>query len=192
MSMIEESKINGTYPIDVTNSAAFGLLEKISKMGPNVKGIEIGVSTGFNSYIMIEECPNISKIVGIDPFEGYQDWSSFIPQDHMDFMYTVFLDNYEHMKDKFELIKLKSSAAATRLKNEDYDFVFIDGDHSLRAVLTDLDKYVPKIKKGGLIAGHDIGLQGVHMAVTNWTKRHGIDLNKIQVLENTAWCWVKE
>lgn len=192
MSIIEISKANGTYPVDVTNTASFGLLEKISKMGPDIKGIEIGVSTGFNSYVMIEECPNISKIVGIDPFEAYQDWSSFVPQEHMDGVYNMFLENYEHMKDKFELIKLKSSAASTRLKDNEYDFLFIDGDHSMRAVLTDLDKYVPKVKTGGIIAGHDVGLQGVNMALKSWCKRHNLDLGKVRLLENTSWFWIKE
>ena len=190
--MIETVKSNGTWPQVISITAAFGLIELLSKMGPDLKGIEIGVSTGVNSYILLEECPNISKIVGVDPFEEYQDWSSFVHQDHQDSMYTLFLENIEHMKDKFELIKLKSCNAAPRLKDNEYDFLFIDGDHSMRAVLTDLDKYVPKVKKGGIIAGHDAGLQGVNMALHSWCRRHNIDLNRVHLIENNAWYWINE
>jgi hypothetical protein len=41
------------------------------------------------------------------------------------------------------------------------DFLFIDGDHSTLGVLGDLQMWVPKVKPGGLVVGHD------------WDGRHG-------------------
>ena len=37
------------------------------------------------------------------------------------------------------------------------DFLFIDGDHSEEAVDADLSTWLPKVKRGGIVALHDIG-----------------------------------
>ena len=37
------------------------------------------------------------------------------------------------------------------------DFIYIDGNHQYDFVKKDLEDYVPKVKVGGVIAGHDYG-----------------------------------
>ena len=36
-----------------------------------------------------------------------------------------------------------------------FDFVYVDGDHSYKGSKSDLRNYYPKVKRGGVIAGHD-------------------------------------
>lgn len=36
-----------------------------------------------------------------------------------------------------------------------FDFVYIDGDHSYKGAKSDLRNYYPKVRRGGVIAGHD-------------------------------------
>lgn len=48
-----------------------------------------------------------------------------------------------------------SVRAAQFFADESIDFVFIDGDHAEQAVRDDLTAWYPKIKRGGLFAGHD-------------------------------------
>jgi len=48
------------------------------------------------------------------------------------------------------------------LPDEHLDFIYIDGDHSYAGVLRDLAAAYPKVKRGGLIMGHDYGI--------NWDK----------------------
>jgi predicted O-methyltransferase YrrM len=43
--------------------------------------------------------------------------------------------------------------------------MFIDGDHSTEAVLRDIEIWLPKVKKGGIIAGDDIEWGSVKQAV---------------------------
>lgn len=45
------------------------------------------------------------------------------------------------------------------------DAVFIDADHSEEAVLADIQAWFPNVKRGGIIAGHDIDEEGVAAAV---------------------------
>jgi predicted O-methyltransferase YrrM len=62
-----------------------------------------------------------------------------------------------------------SSDAASFYKDNSLDFVFIDASHEYEHVKKDIIKWKPKIKLGGIIAGHDftpyIGEKGVFEAV---------------------------
>ena len=39
---------------------------------------------------------------------------------------------------------------------EKLDFVYIDGNHAYEYVKKDIGLYYPKLKKGGVIGGHDV------------------------------------
>jgi predicted O-methyltransferase YrrM len=42
------------------------------------------------------------------------------------------------------------------LKDNKVDFLFIDADHSYEGVKKDFEMYSPLVRKGGIIAFHDI------------------------------------
>lgn len=44
---------------------------------------------------------------------------------------------------------------AKEFEDGSIDFVFIDADHSYKSVKKDILAWLPKVKKGGIIAGHD-------------------------------------
>ncbi len=48
-----------------------------------------------------------------------------------------------------------SFSASKSFADESLDFCFIDGDHSYNSVFSDLSFWWPKIKPGGVLAGHD-------------------------------------
>jgi len=59
------------------------------------------------------------------------------------------------------LLRVDSHLPATRdrlktLLPGQIDFLFIDGDHTYDGVKTDFEMYSPLVKKGGLVAFHDI------------------------------------
>ena len=43
--------------------------------------------------------------------------------------------------------------------------MYLDGDHQTDAVVADIDAWKPKIRKGGILAGHDINMEKVHNAL---------------------------
>lgn len=65
------------------------------------------------------------------------------------------------------LVQSDSSEAANRYADASLDAVFIDADHAYPAVRRDIDAWLPKIRAGGIIAGHDYTLElpGVIQAV---------------------------
>jgi predicted O-methyltransferase YrrM len=42
------------------------------------------------------------------------------------------------------------------LNEQNLDFLFIDGDHTYKGVKEDFEMYSPLVRKGGVIAFHDI------------------------------------
>lgn len=191
MTTLKNWKSQGTWLSHMTEQAAWGLIDHIQALGPSIQGIEIGVNQGINSAMLLDACPNIAKIYGVDPFESYLDWRGMVAQSTMDEAYGILQNNLDVLGPKFELIKMKSSEAAAKFQDQAYDFVFIDGDHGLNAVISDLTLYSPKIRKGGLVAGHDIGIHSVNTAIRAWCRNKNIDPNDILIAENQAWYWVK-
>lgn len=78
-------------------------------------------------------------------------------------------------------IKLSSREAHKIFQDESIDFAFIDADHSYEGVTEDIKCWYPKIKKGGVLAGHDYDWPSVKSAVTNYF------VAKPVYIYNTSW-----
>lgn len=63
------------------------------------------------------------------------------------------------------LICKSSRKASSEFPDEFFDFVYIDGDHAYESVKQDLLLWTRKIKKTGILAGHDYDWPGVKQAV---------------------------
>jgi hypothetical protein len=50
---------------------------------------------------------------------------------------------------------MDSVAAANTFPDRSLDFVYLDGDHSLKGCTRDIVAWAPKVKAGGILAGHD-------------------------------------
>lgn len=71
------------------------------------------------------------------------------------------------------------------------DLVFIDGNHDYESVKEDIQLQIPKLKSGGLLAGHDYHLEedcspGVKRAVDELLK------DKISLKNDSVWLHIKE
>lgn len=73
------------------------------------------------------------------------------------YLYEIFKQNVKNnnLENKIKDIKSLSWEAASHFKDGEVDFVFIDADHEYESVVKDIDSWLPKIKKGGIISGHD-------------------------------------
>jgi hypothetical protein len=86
-------------------------------------------------------------------------------QDSFDTAYNKALGvNREH-PSRSAIMTQDSISASHRFIDKSFDFVFIDGNHSYNAVLADINAWLPKIKPGGWICGHDYHREPVMKAV---------------------------
>lgn len=57
--------------------------------------------------------------------------------------------------DRTTVLEMDSVAAAAKTKNGSLDLVFLDADHSVEGLRRDVAAWLPKVRKGGWIGGHD-------------------------------------
>ena len=50
---------------------------------------------------------------------------------------------------------MSSVKAATKFKDNSIDFLFLDAGHEYEDIIEDMTAWYPKVKPGGIIAGHD-------------------------------------
>ena len=55
--------------------------------------------------------------------------------------------------------------------------------------MRDFESYWPKVKKGGVFAGHDINLSTVDQAVKDFFKDKNVE--GVNVVDNNAWYLIK-
>lgn len=69
------------------------------------------------------------------------------------------------MRDCVNVIEGDSADSAKHFGDGECNFVFIDAEHDFRSVCRDIRAWLPKICKGGILAGHDFDWIGVRQAV---------------------------
>jgi predicted O-methyltransferase YrrM len=117
--------------------------------------LEIGTANGGTLFCFCKLSQNDATIISIDlpegPFGGgYPEWKipiyqAFVKENQK--LYLLRKDS--HQEETLEEVK-------KILNGNQLDFLFIDGDHSYEGVKKDFEMYSPLVKKGGIVAFHDI------------------------------------
>lgn len=128
----------------------------------HAKGVEIGVFEGDNSSALLDTLPLLNLLVCVDPYIHYPAFDEATPNKsgkvfNADFreVEKTFRLRMKKFSNRYTLIKECSDDASRYFDDETFDFIFIDGNHAYEFVLRDIQLWVPKVKPGGLIAGHD-------------------------------------
>jgi predicted O-methyltransferase YrrM len=117
--------------------------------------VEIGSWKGKSAAYMAVEIANSQKNINfycIDTWEGsieHQD------NENIKELYDVFIKNMNTLNTFFHPIKTTSLQATTMFENESIDFLFLDASHEYNDVKNDISAWLPKIRKKGILAGHD-------------------------------------
>ena len=116
---------------------------------------EIGVDTGKFSEHLLDS--SLKKLYCIDSW--MDNFGSNCRPDYFDEAGEKrFKEAEERLKkfgEKVTFIRKLSLDAVEDFKDGCLDFVYIDGDHSLEGIYEDIRAWTPKVKIGGVVAGHD-------------------------------------
>ena len=172
----------------------------IRELGDDVIAAEVGVAFGINTIYMLENCPNIKHYYAIDPHEGYQDWGPDCGHGNMehDLMVAVgnkFLENIEayDKKDKITFHKKTSDEAKDLIPDNTLHFMFIDANHSTESVRQDCLNWWPKVKSGGILAGHDFEATSVQAGVKQFMDEMNISSDRLVQVDHPQThipCWM--
>lgn len=104
-------------------------------------GVELGVNKGILFLMLLEQCQRL-RLFGVDT----------CPVPHRKAKCLAIAEKY---KDRASMLVMTTDEAVSWFAHQSMDFVFIDADHSFRAVQSDIAHWAPIVKKGGWLLGHD-------------------------------------
>lgn len=165
------------------------LREVLKVIGANCDVVELGVLRGDFSD-MIYGILKPYNLTLIDPFELSE-------QKYKDGLSTAYStqNEYEYVLQKFAFDKYVfvdknySYNAVKNYKDKSFDFIYLDGCHLYECVKQDLEDWLPKLKIGGIMAGHDythVYDFGVIKAVDEFCKEHNFEMI---LLNNNGYDW---
>jgi hypothetical protein len=174
----------------------------INEMGLKGNAIEIGVfqgdfadilikSTAFRHFYLLDAWKNLPN---------YDDRANTSDQQH-ESRYQ-FVQNRFAAHENVEIVRGLSNELHDEFPNEYFDFIYIDANHSFQGCSSDLQDWWPKLKVGGLFAGHDYvdgrfpeGNFGVKSAVDQFREINNISASLFVTREPhkwRSWYFIKE
>ena len=110
-------------------------------------GVEVGVDQGEYG---IQLCQAGLKVYGVDSYIAYKEYKE---DRSYESHYEIAKKN---LKDyDYTIINKLSSEALNEFEDESLDFVYIDGNHAFPYAAADIFGWETKVKKGGIVSGHD-------------------------------------
>ena len=153
-------------------------------------GAEVGVAHGTNAAMFFKHVPGL-KLICVDP------WSAFgkNTDEHMENVYRNARKNLDGKDVVWK--RTPSLDGAKEVEDGSLDFVYIDGLHDFDSVMVDVITWTKKVRKGGIVSGHDFVYaprEGVVAAVTAYTKAHNVHHLYLTKERNecNSWFFVKE
>jgi hypothetical protein len=120
--------------------------------------LEIGVWKGAFASCILSRCASVKRYYMIDPWRNLDDWNK--PCNRMD---TEFEKCFREAMEATQFAELKrvvlrgtTTEVIGRIPDGNLDFVYIDGDHTLRGIAIDLISAYAKVRMGGFVAGDDL------------------------------------
>jgi hypothetical protein len=118
---------------------------------------EIGVWKGDFAAEILAAADNLELYYMIDPWANLPDWNKpfNVSPEVFDEIYHEMDIKTAFAGDKRRILRGRTIEVVDAIPDESLDFVYIDGDHTLRGITIDLIKIWPKVKAGGFIGGDD-------------------------------------
>lgn len=139
--------------------------------------VELGIGRSQTLSYLAVHCPS-TNIIAVDQWkvndnrkvigsETYADWD----------MSTLKLKAHTIAENHRNILVMDYSTheASTLFQDESFDLVFIDADHTYEGVTQDIKDWMPKLKKGGYLFGHDIDWLSVQYGVRSIFREYNKD-----------------
>ena len=132
-------------------------------------GAELGVSGGRFTSFLCGRIPEM-KMIAVDLWEeqlkrdveGAESYS----EHNLPAKYEYLKEQWEKFfPERVQIMRMRTTDAAKQVEDGSLDFVFIDADHTYEGCKSDIEAWEPKVRKGGIISGHDYCWPTVNRAV---------------------------
>eukprot|EP00747_Dinoflagellata_sp_TGD_P187809 gnl/TRDRNA2_/TRDRNA2_45859_c0_seq2.p1 gnl/TRDRNA2_/TRDRNA2_45859_c0~~gnl/TRDRNA2_/TRDRNA2_45859_c0_seq2.p1 ORF type:complete len:129 (+),score=24.57 gnl/TRDRNA2_/TRDRNA2_45859_c0_seq2:118-504(+) len=127
---------------------------------------------------MLDAVPQL-EYIGVDPFA-----------EHMYKMCMTILAPHAH---RARIHRLTGELAAPLFEDGELDLIWVDGNHDYEFVVKDLRLYIPKLRSGGVVAGHNYceATPGVVRAVQEVFAEHPAADGVLHLAPDYTYMWQK-
>lgn len=147
-------------------------------------GAEVGVRRGNNAARLLDEIL-FEQLYLIDLWGKFKQvilWKDVgFTDENLEWLYPAVVKRFEN-RPNVTIHRLPSLEASKKFPNEYFHFVYIDACHSYEHVMEDILVWLPKIKAGGVLGGHDYRddkiCPGVNRAVDEFIQNSGYELHQ--------------
>lgn len=118
---------------------------------------ELGVYKGEFAEFVLKECIKIEKYYMIDPWRNLENWNkpTNTNSEEFELFYRKTLNRTNFASEKRVILRGKTTEVMHKINDSSLDFVYIDGDHTLKGITIDLTSLWDKVRPDGFIAGDD-------------------------------------
>lgn len=144
-----------------------------------IAGVEVGVRTGwYLRYIL--EYTSMKEVYGVDPWEQNPQLMK-----RWDEAYESAVKLTKPYGDRVKLLRGWSPEITSEFHDDYFNFIYIDAEHTYDAVKKDVNSWWTKLKKGGIMAGHDYGWETVKKAVDEFVEEKNVNLYMTGIVGNS-------
>jgi hypothetical protein len=136
----------------------YGIFEKVIKDNNFKVVAEVGIGYGFHAKSILQNT-NIDKMFLIDPMKFYPNdmfATDVIKYGGFELLVKNITNHLAEHESKYTWFRQPSvSITNEQIPDGSLDAIFLDGDHSYKAVSEDLPFWFKKLRKGGWLLGDD-------------------------------------
>jgi len=144
-------------------------------LGPKATFVEVGVLRATTITWIADNCENVEKVIGVDSYKPYQDYlyvAHEVDQKPHGFSPSCYAVDQELANLNLAIAKEKIAAsknhnkihlvlkdcvlAAKDFEDNSLTCVFLDAYLTGQQVVDHILTWLPKVKSGGILCGHDI------------------------------------
>lgn len=132
-----------------------------ASLGGNI--LEVGTGPGTSALLMAKALTDFER-------EGVVSTIGWEQEAHWAYRAIRKINSYPLLAGRINHTGKKSEEVHQNYKDGDFNFVYIDGDHSYEGVKKDIANYKSKVSQSGMLAFHDTDKEEVAKAIAEGLK----------------------
>lgn len=191
---------NNYYNFKDAQTDIKSLIHLINLQGKNLIALELGVFRAESFCTILQNCPNVKELHGIDnwlpyvdylkePYDGtpaYEIDTKTIKHIKLNALHNIEFSGY---KNKAFIYEKDSNDCVNDFANNYFDFIFLDTYMTYEQAQKDVHYWYPKLKTGGLFTGHDWNNSAIQQAINEYRKKYNI--SSLMSTFDNSFAWIK-